>query len=52
MDAKEQMQTLDGNWYCLLDAVDEFSGAVLGTALFPPASVDADRSECSAGGAA
>jgi len=40
MDAKEQMQTLDGEWHCTLDVVDEASGALLEAVLFPPALLE------------
>lgn len=50
MDAKEQMRVRDGTWHCLLDAVDEASGAVLSTAVFPPAALEPGVGNSGAGG--
>jgi hypothetical protein len=40
LDAKEQIQLLDGSWSCVVSVVDEASGAVLAATAFPPTSVD------------
>ena len=43
MDAKEQMELADGSYASWLTVTDEASGAVLGTTLFPPSTVEQYR---------
>jgi hypothetical protein len=41
LDAKEQIRLADASWASWLVASDEASGAIVATAVFPPARVDA-----------
>jgi hypothetical protein len=43
MDAKEQMRLADGSGTSVLTVTDEASGALLGTEVFPPVSLEAGR---------
>jgi Homeodomain-like domain len=49
MDASEQIPLADGTRACWLRVVDEASGAVLGTAVFPPGRLAGGRSAADPG---
>lgn len=51
MDAAEEMPLADGGWACWLRLVDEKSGAVLKTEVFPPQEVGTRRRRRRQGGA-
>jgi hypothetical protein len=48
IDAKEQIQLLDGSYVSWLTISDEASGAILEVDLFPPAPLDTNRSPAGA----
>jgi len=48
IDAKEQIQLLDGSYVSWLTISDEASGAILEVDLFPPTTLDTNRSPTSA----
>jgi hypothetical protein len=52
MDAKERMRLGDGSGTSTLTVTDEASGAMLGTEVFPPVSLDAGRDDGGASGPA
>jgi hypothetical protein len=45
LDAKEEVQLADGSYVSWLTVVDEGSGAILATMLFPPQTLDEGRSD-------
>jgi transposase len=52
LDAKEEVQLADGSYVSWLTVVDEGSGAILATVLFPPQTLDEGGSAAGEGGAA